>query len=306
MKKYTGHIILLFIMLFANGAAASEKTPVVLLIEAKGSVFYSADGQKWKDVSRNKFLFENWQVKTGADGTCMLLNRQTEMLEPVDSNTELEIHAQGTKLIKGTLSPPESAKDIAGFFKRKFANVQKYTGVRRYEKKSKKIKLKTIEDITLTDEFPDLVWENAGAKYDYQVLIGKKVFDVPGTKGDIVRFKIPKMLPDRYQYQVQVLFDGEIIYAPQKKNILTWLDNEKEKILNGEIQRIEKIAPGNGFIVGSLLDERGLKVAAMDQFRSFLSKHPESSETRPFLINVLNELKLGKLEKAEMEKFHNQ
>ncbi|MDM8537925.1 hypothetical protein QUF70_14310 [Desulfobacterales bacterium HSG17] len=299
-------MMLCLIMPLGNGAIAAEDGPVVLLIEAKGSVFYSADGQKWKDVSRNKFLFENWRVKTGADGTCMLLNRQTEMIEPVSSNTELEIHASGTKVVKGTMSNPESAKDIAGFFKRKFANVQKYTGVRRYDRKSKKIKLLTAEDIALSDDFPDLVWENAGEKYEYQLIVGKKVFEVPGIKEDIVRFKVPQMESGSFQYCVQVLFDDEIIYAPQKKGKLQWFNNDEKQTLKRELERIEKIAPGNGFLLGSLMEERGLKVAAMDQYRRFLTKHPDDLETRPFLIKILNELKLGKLEKTEMEKHHKQ
>ncbi|MDM8517288.1 hypothetical protein QUF76_13890 [Desulfobacterales bacterium HSG16] len=230
MKKCATILIMLaLIAIFSNVAIASGDDPIVLLIEAKGSVFYSADGQKWKDVHRNKFLFENWRVKTGADGTCMLLNRQTEMLEPVNSNTELEIHAEGTKVIKGTVSTPESAKNLAGFFKRKFVNVQKYTGVRRYDRKSKKVKLLTVEDITLTDDYPDLVWENAGAKYDYQLLVGKKIFEVPGTDKNMIRFPVPRMEQDQSKYSVQVLFDEEIIYAPRKKSILRWLTDIEKK-----------------------------------------------------------------------------
>lgn len=307
MKDYTKILIMLIlIMFFNNGAIASGGDPIVLLIEAKGSVFYSPDGQKWKDVHRNKFLFENWRMKTGADGTCMLLNRQTEMLEPVNSNTELEIHAGGTKVIKGTVSNPEPAKDLAGFFNRKFVNIQKYTGVRRYDRKSEKVKLITVEDIALTDDYPDLVWENAGAKYDYQLLVGKKIFEVPGTDKNMIRFPVPRMELGQSKYSVQVLFDEEIIYAPRKKSILRWLTDTEKKALKGEMLNIQKIAPDNGFLMGNLMEKRGLKVAAMDQYRKFLSENPDADETRLFLIKILNELKLGKLEKREMEMYHHQ
>ncbi|MDM8517287.1 hypothetical protein QUF76_13885 [Desulfobacterales bacterium HSG16] len=73
-----------------------------------------------------------------------------------------------------------------------------------------------------------------------------------------------------------------------------------------EILHIQKIAPDNGFLMGSLMEKRGLKVAAMDQYRRFLSESPDADETRPFLIKILNELKLEKLEKREMEMHHRQ
>ncbi|QTA77914.1 Uncharacterized protein dnl_01160 [Desulfonema limicola] len=306
MKKIIkAFVILSAITLFSSGAAALQDGPVAMLIEAKGSVFYSPDGRTWKDVNRNKFLFESWRVKTSENGTCMLLNRHTEMLEPVNSNTELEISSKGTRIIAGTAAQYEPAKNLAGYFKRKFADIQKFTGVNRYGKTYGKVTLATAKDITLSDDYPEMVWENAGTKYDYQLTVGKKVFQIPGSKRDIIRFKLTDMEPGSFKYSVQVLFDDEIIYAPQKNNTLKWLSNDEKSVLNKEKLDIVKIAPDNGFLMGSFLDEKGLKVAAMDQYKRFLSDNPDADEIRPFLIKVLNELELGKAEKAEMEKLHS-
>lgn len=305
MKKSIKILAMLgVITFFSTAGAVSQDTPVVMVIEAKGSVFYSPDGQTWKKIHRNKFLFENWRVKTSSSGTCMLLNKQTEMLESVGINTELEVSSKGIKIISGTVSPLEPAKDITGYLKRKFIDVQKITGINRHDRISDRVMLLTAEDIALSDDYPEMVWENAGAKYDYQLVLGEKIFKVPGSEDDIIRFKLTGMEPGIYQYAVQVLFKGEIIYAPHKKNKLTWLSHAETAELDKEKQDILKIAPGNGFLMASLLDKRGLKIAAMDQFRRFLSENPNDDETRPFLIKILRELKLEKAEKAEIERLH--
>jgi len=305
MKKHVKNLVMMILFIFFSaGASALDEPPVVLMIEAKGNVQYSADGQTWKKVSRNKFLFESWRVKTGKDGNCMLLNQQTEMLEPVNSNTEVEIKRKGTRVIRGSVSEPETARDIAGFLKRKFAKVQKYTSLTRYGRQDDNIRLETVEEITLSEDYPDLVWENAGPQCDYQVIVGKKFFEVPKSTDDVIRFPLHSLRPGQFKYTVQVLYDGEIVYAAQKKNNLRWLNDAEKASLRKEMQRIEDVASDNGFLLGNLLDERGLKIAAMDQYIRFLSQEPAADDIRPFLIRVLNELKLGGMEKKEIEKFH--
>lgn len=218
MKKNIKILAMLgVITFFFTAEAVSQDTPVVMVIEAKGSVFYSPDGQTWKKIHRNKFLFENWRVKTSSSGTCMLLNTRTEMFESVGTSTEFEISSKGIKIIRGTISPLKPAGDIAGYLKRKFTDVQKITGISRYDRILDRVMLLTAEDIILSDDYPELVWENIGAKYDYQLVSGEKIFKVPGSEDDIIRFRLTGMEPGICQYAVQVLFNGEIIYTPHKK-----------------------------------------------------------------------------------------
>ncbi len=289
--------------LFISASAASGDNPVALLIEAKGEVMYSPDGKAWKKVSRNKFLFENWQARTGRNGTCILLNQETDEIEQVGNNTEFEIHANGTKFLKGTASEPEPAKSLAGFFKRKFATVQKYTGLTRYGKTENQVKLKTADRITLSDDYPEMVWKNVGEEYSYQLIVGEKIFNVPkpGTESEMIRFKLPhkEMKPGLFEYCVQILYEEEILYSPEKKNKLKWLSDAEKISFQTQKQQISQIARDNGFLMGALMDEHGLKVAAMDQYRKFLAENPDSDETRAFLIKILNDLKLEKFENAE-------
>ncbi|MDM8523011.1 hypothetical protein QUF80_06515 [Desulfococcaceae bacterium HSG8] len=292
-------LILAGTLLFCTTAFAGGDKPVVLLIEAKGKVMYSANGETWKDVRRNKFLFEGWRVRTGNDGSCKLLNQRTEMLEPVGGNTELEIRARETKVTKGDALKPEPAKTLAGFLNRKFAKVQKYTSLRRYGKAKRGIKLATAANITLSDGFSDLVWESAGPEYSYRLTVGEKFFDVPKSGAKIIRFKVPRIAPGNYKYRVQLLFEGEVAYTPGEMHSLRWLSAAELENFRAEERRIHEVAPNNGFLIGNLMDEHGFKVAAMDQYRTFLSENPESDEVRPFLVKVLNELELKELEESE-------
>jgi len=299
-------MFLLGAVLLSVTAMALDDEPAVLLIEAKGKVLYSADGTVWKDVSRNKFLFENWHMKTGDDGTCKLLNQHRETIEQVGTNTELEIHRDGPKVIKGTVSKAEPAKSLAGYFNRKFADVQKYTGIRRYDRKGGEPKLMTAADITVSRDYPELVWENAGPEYSYKVLIGESAYEVPGSGEDLIRFRVPRQKEGQAAYCVQIVHEDEVIYNPEKMNTLRWLPDAEENALREEERELGKIAENNGFLLGNLMDARNIKVAAMDQYRAYLSENPDANEARPFLIKVLNELKLEKLEKSEMMNFHCQ
>lgn len=306
MGKNRKFLIILAVVSYCliTDSAFSENTPVVMIVEAKGTVLYSPDGQTWKEVYRNKFLFENWRVKTGKNGTCMLLNKNTEMLESVDNDTELQVSGKGTKILRGRILESKSAKDLAGYFKRKFIDVQKYAGASRYAKTPDKITLSLAQEITLSEDYPEMAWENTGERYDYQLVVGEKMFQAPGSEGNVIRFQLTGMIPGRFNYAVRVLFDGEIIYATREKNKLTWLSNSERNAIDRQKMDILKIAPDNGFLMGLFLDEKGLKIGAMDQFKKFLIENPNSNETRLFLIKVLNELKLEKAAKMERKKLH--
>lgn len=300
-------LILSAAVLFSMSAAATPKDgPVILLIQAKGNVLFSADGKIWKNIRRNKFLYEGWHVRTGHDGTCKLIDQHTGMIQPVDNNIELVIRAGKIKAVKGVIDDPERAGTITGFLKRKFAKMQKYTVIKRHSAVKEQTKLKTAKNIRLSKDYPDLVWENIGPEYSYQLIAGEKVFDVPSAKGDMIRFRLPRMKPGQFDYCVQVLYKGEILYSPEKKNRLTWLSDAEMKSFQDEKQDIQQVDSDNGFLLGNFMDEKGLKVAAMDQYRKFLSENPGANETRLFLIKIYNDLKLKKMKQTEIAVYQSQ
>ncbi|MDM8552374.1 hypothetical protein QUF72_19975 [Desulfobacterales bacterium HSG2] len=291
-------------LIFSTVASASpQKDPLALLIQPKGTVMYSPDGERWKNVRRNRFLFEGWHVKTGSDGFCKLLNQETGMIESVESNTRVEIRTGGANVVRGTISEPKPAANFMSLLKRKFAKVQKYSAVKRHHKERAETELKTVREITLSRDYPDLVWENPGPKYSYRLVVGEEVFDVPGTRGDMIRFKLSRTNPGLSDYHVQVIRDGEVAYTPEEKGRIRWLSQSEMKSFREKAERIRQTDP-DGFLLGSFMDDHGFKIPAMDQYRKFLSQNPDANEMRPFLIKVLGDLKLETLKQAELAVYH--
>lgn len=300
-------IVALAASLAAGFAMASVGKPVAMLIQAKGDVVWSSDGKTWKNVRRNKFLFEGYHVKTGDGASCKLMNQQTNMIEPIGEGAEVEIHAAGTKVVKGDAVKAESAADFMSFLERKFAKVQKYTAVtRKPTRPSQKIKLKTIGNITLSDNHPDLAWENIGLEYTYRLTVGENAYDIENCCESVIRFSVPRQNAGDFAYSVQVLYKGEVIYSPERTGTIHWMSDAEVDTFGKKARKIGEIDPGNGFLVGTLMDEHGLKVAAMDQFQNFLDENPESNEVRPFLIMVLDDLELKSLKEAEEILYHQQ
>ncbi|MDM8515419.1 hypothetical protein QUF76_04410 [Desulfobacterales bacterium HSG16] len=306
MSRFIKMVFILIMTMLCSSifTIAAEDEPLVLLIQAKGNVSCSTDGTTWKKVRRNKFLYDGSRVKTGDDGACKLIRQQTGMIKSVGSNAEVEIRMDETKALEGVLSEARSAGNLKGFLNRKFAKLQKHTALHRGGKRGEQVELKTARNITLSEDYPDMVWENLGTEYSYQLTVGKEVFDIPVSCNPVVRFKLSRMKPGQSEYSVDVLYNGEILYTPEKKGKLLWLSNAEKEDLLKRVRSIQQVDPDNGFLLGSFMDKQGLKVAAMDQYHKFLSENPDANEARAFLIKVLNDLKLKKIKGAEKILYH--
>lgn len=278
----------------------AAENPVAMLIDAKGGVFYSPDGEIWKSVNRNKFLFEGWRVKTGKDGVCKVLKQQSDMIEVLATGTEVEIGSESTRVLHGNISDTRPARSLNGFLQRKFAGVQNHTGVQRSAKTGRDPHLETIKNITLSADYPDLVWENIGPEYSYQLYVGDNVFDVPGTEEKTVRFRLPKMEAGENDYCVNVIYKGEVLYAPEERNSIQWLSEEKKSGFYQELAAILEIAPDNHFLLGRFMDEKGFTVVAMDSYRKFMEDNPDDAHEAGYFLNrVFEKLKLEKLKKEK-------
>ncbi len=292
-------VILFLTLLNTAPAICDDSTPVVFLIQAKGEVLYSTDGFEWKLVNRNKFLYDGWEIKTGIDGSCKLIDRETELVQTINSNSRIKIDNDGVIVIKGSVSSSKKGENLFGFLKRKFTVVQKYMTVKRAVNKEPEKDLKTIRKITLSKDYPELVWENLGHEFSYQIVIDKKTIGVNPTTSDIVRCNIDPLSPGNHFYYVKVLYKGEVIYMPRRKGTIKWLSDEECRKIREAERKSRLIAPDNGLVTGNILDEHGLKVAAMDHYIEFLKKNPDVNEARPFLIKIYNELKLKKRSNKE-------
>lgn len=302
MRKQFKYIsfMLLSIVLFSFQSVGFAAGPVAMLTEVEGLVEYSKDGEKWKKVRRNKLLKEGYQVRSGADGSVKIIIQSSGKTRALGKDSVVKVTDSGVESVSGTLSEASdnSTSLLAGVSNR-FAKAQRYTTVRRSVDKKKKLKLKTIKEIVISNKYPDIVWDNLGSEYSYRVILDGKSTDVAASEDKMVRHKVTGLSEGTHTLKVEVLKDGEVVYTPKKDSSVQWLsDAEMAKVEEG-LAEVTKVAPDNDFFVAYYLNEQGLTVAAMDAYRSYLAENNDDNEARPMLIEVYHQLKLKNLKKAE-------
>lgn len=302
-EKMKVRLYALFAVAFFLGTSlffsAIAQEPLVMLIQAQGPVWYSTGGEQWKPVTRNKFLYEGWKVKTGVDASCKLLHQNSNEVDTLAQETEVTVAATGTRVNRGSVTSEKTSSTLPGHLKRKLAKVQKYTTVARSAKNKDRMDFRTAGRVLLNEDYPDLAWENAGKEYSYRLTLGGKFLEVPGSGEPVIRYTVRGLAPGEYLFLVQVLYQGEVIYTPEQTGTLVWMDEGQKRELAAKLGELDGIDRANGYLLGNLLDDEGLKVAAMDHYRAYLKEHPDANEVRPFLVKVLHELGFAALREKE-------
>lgn len=302
MKKRYQAIMALFLSAVLLGLQSTSfaSAPVAMLMQVEGTVEYSKDGTKWKKVRRNKLLKADYQVRSAADGSANIVMQSDGSTRQLGADSVAKITESGAEKISGSLSEASSngTSLLAGVGNR-FSSAQRYTTVRRSMNKKGKLKLKTIKKISISSKYPDLVWDNMGAEYSYNVILDGKTTEVAATSDKMVRHKVSGISEGIHQLKVDVLKDGKVVYTPKKESIVQWLSEaEMAKVTTG-LAEVGKVAPDNNFFAAYYLNEQGLTVAAMDAYRSYLNDNNDDNDVRPMLIEVYHQLKLKSLKKAE-------
>lgn len=275
--------------------------PVSMLIQVEGKVEHSRDGEKWRDVRRNKLLFEGDHVKTGADGKGTLIDQASGMSQALAAGSQVQISGGAAKVVAGSIGESQAASgDLMAGIGNRFTTAQRYTTVRRsVNKPGEELKLRTAKDVTLSATYPTMAWENVGDQYTYVIEIDGKAHDVPAVKDGIVTFKVPALTAGNHEYMVKVMEGGKQVAEAEKAGTITFLSDAKDKEVAEEVAKLKAIVGDDKFMIGNLLDSKGLTVAAMENFRLHFADFKEDNEMRPLLIKAYNDLKLNELKKAE-------
>lgn len=281
------------------GALAADP-PVSLLMQVSGAVEHSRDGATWKPVARNKYLFAGDMIRTGSDGTAKLVDQATNMAQTIASGSQIEVAGTALKVVSGKLSAPEAASgDLVAGLGNRFAEAQRYTTVRRGVQKEGGIKLRVVQQITLSSSYPELAWQTFGKQHGFVLTIDGTAHTVAGVDGDLVRFKVPELSPGKHSFTVAVMDGGNKVGEADKEGGIIWLSPAEDKALADSIGKIRAINAKDDFSVANLLDEKGVTVAAMDLYRKYFDENKDDNEMRPLLIRAYNELKLVDLKQKE-------
>ncbi len=282
------------------GALAADP-PISLLMQVSGTVEHSRDGTAWKPVARNKYLFAGDMIRTGADGSGKLVDQATNMAQTIAPGSQVEVAGTALKVVSGKLSAPEAASgDLVAGLGNRFAEAQRYTTVRRgVQKDGGAIKLRVVQQITLSASYPELAWQSFGKQHGFVLTIDGTAHTVAGVEGDLVRFKVPELAPGKHNFTVAVTEGGNKIAEADKEGSIIWLSAAEDKALADSIGKIRAINAKDDFSVANLLDEKGVTVAAMDLYRKYFDENKDDNEMRPLLIRAYNELKLVDLKQKE-------
>jgi len=301
-------VLLLGIMFesaFVSPLMAEKQAPQFLLFKPEGLVQYSRDGQQWSEVVRNKFLYTTDQIQTGKNSTCKFLDQQNRTIQFLSENSQILINNNGIVKKYGLLTDQGSVTHLLGDMNKKYFKALRCSVVRRSVSKSFSFELKTAKSITISSNYPDLVWQHVGPEYSYRLSIDSHQFDISAdNNASTIRYTVPKLSSGQHDYFVTVLKNGTPLYEPSKKLKLYVMSDQEQTELLKQKKAIEDIDPENGFLMGNFLEEKGLIVPAMDYYRQFFEKNPDENQMRPFLIKIYSDLRLSHLKNVEINRYN--
>jgi hypothetical protein len=307
MKKL---VFLLSICFFiATPLYAGKNDPTAVLFQAKGNVEYTKNGKSWRKVRRNKFLFDGYQVRTGSDGSGKVTIKETGENFDLTSNSLFDVTDEGLVAVQGSISAAESSGKLVSGLIKKFDKSQSYTTVRRSFNK-REVKLEAVRDVTVSDDYPYLVWNNLGDDYDYKVVVGGKSYDVPSSDEMYVRVKLDPFEGQK-AFDIYAVKDGNTVTqlgkyrsrGEDKDHMVNWLSGTEKNTVEEEVKAIQDTYGENSFMLGSYFEKKDMWVASMEQYKQYLQENPDEIEMTPYLFRVYKKLQLDDVYKKELEEW---
>ena len=288
------------LVLITSSQVFAKAPPIAKLVQIEGQVEYSRNGTRWNPVRRTKYLFSGYHLRTGKDGSGMLINQASGMSQELGSNSQIEIDGDEVIVIAGSLSEPQAEEtSLFQSLMNKFAKAQRYTTVRRSVNSGEEAcdnKVRTIRSVTVSPSHSDLVWRNACPELSYKLVIdGGTPIDVPAqSTAEMIRYSVASSGVGEHTYRVEV-YDGDGIYVPAKESKFEVLSESDEEKLFAVLEQIGD----DIFLETNLLEEQGMYVAAMDAYRQYFQENPDDNDMRPLLIQSYQSLKLNNLRESE-------
>ena len=288
-------------------AIAGNKDPIGVLSQVKGTIEYTKDGKNWKKVRRTKFLFDGYQVKSGPDSTAKITVKETGENFELHPNSVIDINSDKLAAKEGSITAAAASGALMTGLMKKFTKSQSYTTVRRSHKK-KDIKMDAVRELTLSDSYPYMAWNNLGSEYTYQLTVGDKTYAVPATGDLIVRARVEPFQGSQV-FKISALKDGNAVVTlePYKSrgklndHVVTWLSGTNKMEMEKTIKDIQEAYGENSFMMGSYFEKQDMWVASMEQYQQYLKENPDEIEMTPYLFRVYKKLKLDDVYNKELE-----
>ena len=300
-KRLSLGFLVSLLILITSSQVFAKAPPVAKLVQIEGQVEYSRNGTNWNPVRRTKYLFSGYHLRTGKDGSGMLINQASGMSQELGSNSQLEIDGVKVIVIAGSLSEPqEEETSLFQSLLNKFAKAQRYTTVRRGVNLADEVcdnKVRTIRSVTVSPGHSDLVWRNACPEYSYKLVIDAGMpIDVPAqSTSEMIRYNVASRAVGEHTYRVEVLDKDGTVYIPKAESKFQVMSADEEIELTAVLEQIGD----DIFLETNFLEEQGMYVAAMDAYREYFQQNPDDNDMRPLLIQSYQLLKLSNLRESE-------
>lgn len=279
-----------------------EAAPVTLLTQVQGMVEYSKNGTDWKPVTRNKLLFAGAKIRSGADGSGQFIDQAKGGIQLLAANSEVEVSESGVKAVKGALAAGDGADTaLMASLQNRFTKAQRYTTVRRAVIKHDELDLQVPRQITVSSDYPELLWESAGKEYSYRLTLDQQQIEIPPTESRLVRIKLPALSAGAHNYKVELLQNGKAVVESKGEATLRWMTAEEWKKFKDQAALVADQTKQDPFFAAMLFEENGLLVPALDHYQRYFQENADSNELRPLYIHLLHSLKLRELRMAEAE-----
>jgi len=281
--------------------ATPPKVPLALLVEIKGKVEFSRDGQSFQLIkTKDRFILDGYHIQTGADGSGTIIFLQQDNMCKIEPNSHIEIINGYIKKVNGKFKDLPSSEKVLEDIDRLYLHAMKYTMSGKSGGK-KKVRIKLPRSLSVCKDYPILVWDNCGSEYSYRLTVGSNTYDVSASKEKVVRFTLPDLKPGEYKFAVEVLKGGGVVYKPKRTKKLKILADDALADFIKTKETIDRIAKGNLLLLGMRLEELDMNAAAYDVYSQYFNAHPDDNEMRPFFIRACHSLKLKDM---KMEQIH--
>lgn len=285
------------------------RAPIGKLVSFEGFVEVSSDGVNWRVADRARNLFPGYLVRTGKDSRAQIVETlgKEEHTREVGPFSTVEVTRDGARLLPGSLSEARGQTGIFGFLsalERKFSRDQRYTTVRRNLVDVTRVK--TPRDVVLSADYPELVWQNAGAAFRYRLLVDGQAIDVPAAAAeqDFVSVSVPTQTGGSHAFLIEVMAaDGSRAFADNAEGTLTWLPPEQSSTLVAQHRAMLEDRTKDDLQIVEFLLENGLLVQAMLHARAYSRDNPDDAYMSQQLAKTYTLLELEAMQKREADRF---
>ncbi|MDP6096573.1 MAG: hypothetical protein QGG67_11435 [Gammaproteobacteria bacterium] len=258
----------------------AQGSPIARAVPLEGTLEYKKGDNNWAAVTRPKYLFETYSIRTleNSSARLVLLSDNTSAL--LSAYSEAEIRGSSIVVVRGEMGETEDENNtILASLSTKFENAQRFITVRRQSPCDEMVR--PANAISLSNEYPELVWKNACPTYSYRLTVGSSSFDVPPAgEADLVRYAVSGLGSGEYEYKIEVLDRGRTLYSPRSSSTLVWIDDATSTELSTALDQLDN----DIFLMADLLESLNLLIPALDLYREFFNSNTEDNDMRPFLI----------------------